>query len=107
MHAGEQLTPQQRQWDFILQEPNMWRFITTMFRDPARLTAYMASQCATVLVPYPASIFFLAFVPDASAASPAAPPDVIACSDTTGALQKYFECVAPVQLHTVFKFSKC
>lgn len=58
--AGQQLTAQQQQWAFILQELNMWQFLI-MFRNPARIAPYISTQCATSAVPYPLAAFLLAF----------------------------------------------
>ena len=89
--AGKSLTPAQKEWEFILAEPNSWRFITTMFRDPQRMVEYMSDQCATDVVPSPVSLLYLTFMP-----SPPPPsqdiPDVVACADTFGGSQAYFMC---------------
>jgi hypothetical protein len=51
--AGVDLTRAQREWEFLLENPNTWLSQAEYFRDPAKINQFMAANCESMDVSDP------------------------------------------------------
>jgi hypothetical protein len=61
-HSGQELTAEEAKWDFMLESPNQWQLVATMFADPERLKQFLARKCKQADIAYPGSTLYTSYI---------------------------------------------